>query len=905
MQKIKNEHFQSHSNDDWYLLTVNQTLEKTSSAMTGLTEEEAEKRLVFYGPNTLPKESLPSFARVFFRQLLNPLIYILIAAGVISILGGHYADANFIAAVIAVNSIIGSIQEWKASRSSASLQKMLEHNALVVRNNQTYDIKAEQIVPGDIVVLESGQHIPADLRLIEATAVEVDESHLTGESRAVRKNTAPLHKPNLPTSDQCNMVFAGSILIRGRLTGVVTKTGIRTAIGKLAKAIIEHKAGLPPLIIRMKAFTRTITYTTLVVSAILILIGKHTLGLPLSELLTLAIALCVSAIPEGLPVAMTVALSVASARMSKRNVIVRRLAAVESLGSCDYIASDKTGTLTCNQLTATHLILKGGRQFDISGEGYIPDGQVTTAGNRATAASDEDILMRVARAASCANEGSIHQQDHKWAWRGDPVDIAMLVLARKLRYSREFWSEKLPRIHSIPYEPEKGYAASFHNWEESVNDGKLIALVKGAPETVWQMCQLSHNEQQEANSNLEDLASKAFRVIAVADGFIDRSQLANDAMQLKDLNYLGLVALSDPPRAGVSKAIKECHMSGIKVVMLTGDHQTTAYAIAKQLGISSSERTVTSGKKMEGENEESLRNIIPSTEVFARVTPEQKLEIVKAAQDQGHFVAVTGDGVNDAPALRIANVGVAMGQSGTDVARDAADLVLKDDHFASIVAGIQEGRIAYDNIRKVICLLISTGLAEIILVSTALLSGLPLPLLPAQLLWLNLVTNGIQDVALAFEPGEPNIIKRPPRPVSEAIFNRLMIERVVSSSLTIGLISFAAFDHWLASGYSEKEARNLTLLLMVFFEIVHIGNCRSETISTFRISPLKSPMLLFGSIVALAVHLVAAYIPILNEVLDVTPIDCARLAEIFALSLSILFVGEIHKIIWKIRQKRI
>jgi magnesium-transporting ATPase (P-type) len=609
-----------------------------------------------------------------------------------------------------------------------------------------------------------------------------------------------------------------------------------------------------------------------------------------------AVALAISAIPEGLPVALTVALAVATARMARRRVIVRKLAAVEGLGSCTLIASDKTGTLTCNELTARQVVLPDCSAFEVSGEGFAPDGQVT-AGGRPVAAGAVAALDDLALAAALCNEADLHLRDGVWVWRGDPTDVALLALAHKLGVRREQALERHPSLGQIPFEPERRYAASVHG-----HDGHAPRVfVKGAPERVLAMCDADGPHLEAWRQTGEGMARRGYRVLALAAGHADLLPLQGPAAEPAGLTFLGFVGMIDPLRPGAREAVRNCREAGVVVCMVTGDHPVTALAIARDLGLADGPEQVVRGEDLEGRSPTELEALVGTARVFARVSPRQKLELVEAARRAGHFVAVTGDGVNDAPALRAANIGVAMGKGGTDVAREAADLVITDDNFASIVGGIEEGRIAYDNVRKVIYLLVSTGAAEVLLVLLALLAGLPLPLLAVQFLWLNLVTNGIQDVALAFESGEGGALRRRPRPPGEPIFNRLMIERTMMAAAVIGGVSFAAYYWMLGTGWSEASARNALLLLLVLFENVHIGNCRSETRSALTLSPLSSPVLLLGTVAAQLVHISVLYLPLGQKVLRTEPVSLATWLILLALALSVFVAMEAHKWLWRLR----
>lgn len=873
----------------WHATQLEQVFDTLQTTPSGLTQANAQQRFEQVGPNNLPRQPPPSRWQILLRQFRSPLIYILgLAAGVAMIVGDH-KDAGFILAVLVINAIIGGYQEWRAEQSSRALQRLLKIRAAVMRDGEVCEIDAEGVVPGDIVWLESGNRVPADLRLIQTHNLEVDESLLTGESLTVLKQAQWRGEVSVPLADRQNMVYAGSIVVRGRGRGIVVATGTTTTVGQLAMDMLTTVGGKPPLLKRMAQFSQLIAGSVLVAAVGIGALGIVQHGYRLVEMFMFGVALAVSAIPEGLPVALTVALAVATHRMAQRGVIVRRLPAVEGLGSCTLIASDKTGTLTCNELTVRRIVLANGDQFEVTGEGFTPIGQVLFQGQHIP--PHHAPLDQLAQAAVLCNEADLHQSDQHWIWRGDPTDIALLTMAHKLGWQREPTLNLSPQINEIPFEPEHQFAATYHHLQ-----GQMHIFVKGAPERVLAMCNVVA-DLPSPDRLAHHLAEQGNRVLALATGI---APMELDSTQVPpaphNLTLLGFVGMIDPLRSGVKGAIAACHRAGIAVWMVTGDHPATALAIGRDLGLASDVSQVVTGQDLVGKSPHQLRQLIQTSSVFARIAPHQKLELVNAARALGHFVAVTGDGVNDAPALKAANIGAAMGKAGTDVAREAAELVISDDDFSTIVAGIEEGRIAYDNVRKVIYLLVSTGAAEIILLGLAIAAGLPLPLLPVQLLWLNLVTNGIQDVALACEPGEGDVLQRRPRSPREPIFDRLMIERTLIAAVVMGGVSFMAFNWLLNQGYSVTAARNGLLLLMVLFEMVHLGNCRSEKQSVFQISPLSSPILLIGTVIAFVIHVIMMYWPVGNTLLATEAVDMPTWGIMFGLSLSVLVAIEVHKL---------
>ncbi|MCA8988846.1 MAG: HAD-IC family P-type ATPase [Planctomycetaceae bacterium] len=876
----------------WHAMDLDLLFEQLKATPYGLSHEEVRGRLEVFGLNRLPEEPPATLWQVALRQFLSPLITILIIAAIVSVMIGKLEDAGFIALVLLLNAGIGTYQERKAEQSSRALKKLLEIRAAVNRNGETIEIPADQLVPGDIVLLESGNRVPADMRLLTVYSLEIDESLLTGESIAVEKSAAWNGDPQAPVGDRANMAWAGSIVARGRGSGLVVATGTATAVGKLSLDVVGAVSGKPPLLIRMEKFTNLISVATVSIAILIGLMGIVFGHFTVTEMFLFVVALTVAAIPEGLPVAMTVTLAIATTRMARRGLIVRRLTAVEGLGSCTLIATDKTGTLTVNELTVCVAELPDGTTLEVTGAGFVPEGTVLHAGQPVSWGMSSD-LDRLARGCVLCNEAELTEKGGDWRWRGDSVDVALLAFGVKLGLHRPTILKAHPQNGQIPFESELQYAATYHTL-----DNKEFVIVKGAPERILAMCNLD-SISADWESRAQSLASRGLRVLAVAEGMGTYSYENRNTPQ--QLTFLGFVGMIDPLRVGAKQAIEACYVSGVRVSMLTGDHAVTALAIARELGLADDESQVVTGAELVEATPEEMADYVQRIRVFARVAPRQKLEIVEAALNAGQFVAVTGDGVNDAPALRRASIGIAMGKSGTDVAREAAELVISDDNFTTIVSGIEEGRIAYDNIRKVIYLLISTGAAELVLMALSMMAGTPLPLLPVQILWLNLVTNGIQDVALAFEPGESDVLLRKPRPTNERILNRLMLERLIVAASVMGGISFMIFFWLLKQGWDEASARNVLLLVMVLFENFHIGNCRSETRSAFCLSPLKSPILLGGALGALLIHVLVMHLPFMQQILGTMPVALNVWIPIVLLASLVVPAMELHKLSWWFR----
>lgn len=871
----------------------------------GLSAAAVDARLARFGRNELPRRRLPGPVRILFRQFLSPLIYILLFATVLSLVLREWADAGFIAVVLALNAVIGAVQEYSAQRSAQALEKLVSLSARVRRNGEVDMLDAAGLVPGDIVLLESGDKIPADLRLLDEFDLELDESLLTGESFSAPKDQDTLLARSCPVADRTNMVFAGTLVLRGRATGVVVATGEATELGKIAEDVQQSDKGEPPLVMRMKQFTARIGLIY-IVAVLALAVVAWLQGSPLLNMLIIAVALAVAAIPEGLPVAITVALSVAMTRMSRVNVIIRRLVAVEALGSCTLIAADKTGTLTVNELMVAAVQLPEHGPWTVSGEGRELKGQVYIPASESLASAA--LLTRLARASVLSNEAFLEQRNGHWVYSGDPVDVALLVMAWKSGCVQADLAGEFPQLARIAFESEHMYAASLNR----VEAGALISI-KGAPEVILGMCTRMATadgdvpiDVETIRQQAEELAARGYRLLAIADRQLIAGQEL-DRGDFKDLCLLGLVAMIDPPREDAPAAIRQCREAGVGMVMITGDHPTTAMAIARQLGLAGDSDTVVTGEQLRQlatQSPQQVSEAIMGARVFARVEPRQKLEIVRTLSEQGHYVAVTGDGANDAPALRAAHVGVAMGKRGTEVARESAELIITDDNIRSLVDGIRQGRIAYANVRKVIYLLLSTGAVEIVLFILVLAAGMPIPLTAVQLLWLNLVTEGIQDIAVAFEPPEGDEMKRPPRPPSQPVFDRLMVERVAIAALAMGVLGFAVFWYqYRYLGVSLEEARNVTLLLMVLFENIQVFNCRSETRSIFRMRFFQNPLLLAGTIGAQLLHIGAMYTPGLNTLLEAQPVSLGDWFVMLLMVLSILLVSEVHKW-WRNRMVR-
>ncbi|MGF1463072.1 MAG: cation-translocating P-type ATPase [Maricaulaceae bacterium] len=860
-----------------------------ASGEAGLTAAEAADRLKTYGPNTLPEPKTPSVATVFLRQFLSPFIYILIIAAAVSFAIGQTPSGVFIVAVLLLNAAIGAVQEVSAQRAAAALRAMVHGSAMVVRDGRTQSVDIIEVVPGDIVLLASGDRVPADMTLRQADDLSVDESMLTGESLAVVKDASAASAVDAPLGDRLDQVFAGAMVVRGRGRGVVTATGLDTQIGRIAERVTDPRVSEPPLMIRIRRFTYQVAGA--IFCAILLLAGLMALqgGYDGTAMVMMAVGLAVSTIPEGLPAALTVALAIGMRRMAQTNVIIRKLVAVEALGSCTFICSDKTGTLTVNELTIDKVVLPSGRVYQTSGAGVAP-GDVDGEGL--------EHIHELVVTGVLANESHLDYAGMDWSHQGDIVDVAFLVLAKKYGVSlNDVRSERGAPLQIIPYESQNAFSGCVCGPSET--DAALY--VKGGPEKILAAStrmQLDSGDEAPIDpalitSQFEDLAGRGYRVIALAqrsaDGPVDG---------LSDLTFLGLAAMIDPVRPEARDAIARCKAGGIGVAMVTGDHPATARAIGADLGLCAPDAAVVSGadiRATEARGEDALKALILPARVFARIEPAQKELIVATFMQAGHFVAVTGDGVNDAPAMARANAGVAMGLSGSDVAKETADLIITDDNFASIVAGVEQGRIVYNNIRKVIGLLTATGFSAIVLFFLSVGFGLPMPLTAVQLLWLNLVANGLQDVALAFEPKEGGELDRPPRNPNEPIFERHIIEHVLVMGSVMGVLAFGVFNTAMGHGVEHAMAQNLTLLTMVLFGNMHALSSRSETRSVFTIPYAANRFLAIATPAALGIHLLSMHIPGLRDVLGLAPVPFETFAMLFGVALTFLIAEELHK----------
>lgn len=882
---------------EWYQKDSEKIIEELESNIDGLSNEEAKKRLEKYGLNELSKNKQDSVLKIFFAEFNDPIIYLLIVAIIVSFIIGETVDALAITAIITIDAIIGTIQECKASKSAAALQDLIKVNASVLRNGVEKVVGADTLVPGDIVVIEPGNKISADLRIIESKNLTIDESILTGESVNSVKNSDTLEKET-GLADRTNMLYAGTSVITGRAKAIVVAAGEKTEIGKIADTVNTTASNPSPLEIRMAKFSKQITLAIGVASVIIaiILLLK---GFKVSTVFLSVVALGVSAMPEGLPLALTMALTIGSNRMAKKNVIVKKLNSVESLGSCTIIASDKTGTLTINQQTAKKILLPDDSLYDIEGIGYNDEGNVIPYENAKLDGAQTISLLGVLN-----NEAELAKENDEWNYFGDSIDVAFLSLGKKLGIDKSIYNI----IGSIPYESENKYSAVFYE-----DNDNAYYTAKGSTEKILSFCthmicgdkKVKLDTEKIIKQN-ESLAKEGYRVIAVANADLKEKLKDRDYNEtdLKNMNFIGLVAFIDPIRKETPNAVKECKDAGIRIVMITGDHPLTAYKIAKDLEIVDNYDQVANGDQITeylGKSQNEFDKFISKKNVFTRVTPIQKLEIVNSFIRQGEFIAVTGDGVNDAPAIKTANIGIAMG-SGTDVAKETSDMIIIDDNFNSIVEGVKEGRNAYSNIRKVTYFLISCGLAEVLFFVLSIAFDLDMPLVAIQLLWLNVVTDGLQDLALSFELCEDDVMKRKPTNSKDGLFNKLLISEICTSGTMIGLFVFGIWFILNNKYHMDTNiARGYIMALMVFIQNIHVFNCRSERSSVLNIPMLKNPMIIFSVGLSMGLQILVMEIEKLSEILSTVKVPYFHMLQLLLISLPIILLMELFK---KIRRHK-
>ncbi|MGF1623643.1 MAG: cation-transporting P-type ATPase [Alphaproteobacteria bacterium] len=882
----------------WHTLPAEAALQRLQSGLDGLHPAEAARRLAVHGPNRLPSAPPVSAWRRFLRQFHNLLIYALLVAAVIAGLLGHMVDAIVILAVVVLNAVIGFVQEGRAERALDAIRTMLLPRASVMRDAHRTTVPAEDLVPGDLVVLEPGDRVSADLRLVRTRNLQVQEAVLTGESVPVTKALAPV-AADAPIGDRSAMAYSGTLVTAGNGLGVVIGTGADTELGRISALLKTIEPMTTPLLRKINRFGSYLTLVIAGLSVVMFAFAVLARDYSLADGFMVVVGMAVAAIPEGLPAVLTITLAIGVQRMAGRNAIVRRLPAVETLGSVSIICSDKTGTLTRNEMVVRS-VASAGSLFAVDGAGYEPVGAVRPGADGNDPAEDA-ALSELVRAAALCNDAALSMSDSGWVVDGDPMEGALVSLAIKAGEEPEQLRKQLPRIDEIPFDAQHRFMATLHHSHE----GTAVLYVKGAPEQVLAMCIGQRGKVTDEpldaaawEQAVEALASEGQRVLALAS-----RPMPADARELRfsdvedGLVLLGLVGLIDPPRDEAIAAVADCRSAGIRVKMITGDHAATARAIARQLGLDNCDDVAT-GQELDAMDPETLQRVAIATDVFARTSPENKLRLVQALRASGAVIAMTGDGVNDAPALKQADVGVAMGRKGTEAAKEAAEMVLADDNFASIAAAVREGRTVYDNIKKVISWTLPTNGGEALCIIGAVLFGLLLPMTPVQILWINMVTAVGLGLTLAFEPTEPNAMRRPPRPASEALLSGFLVWRIVLVSLLFVAGAFGMFTWTLDRGLTLEEARTNVVNTIVVMEIFYLFSVRylGGTSLSWR-GVLGTPAVLIGVGLVVVLQLAFTYLPFMNSLFATRPVALVDGLAVLAAGVALLGVLELEKLL--------
>jgi Ca2+-transporting ATPase len=876
--------------------------ELQTSLDRGLSDQVVQERLAEIGHNELQEQPRPGFWSMLLSQFNNFVVIILIVASLISLLLGDYLEAGAILTIVILNAILGVVQESKAEQALAALQKMTAPEADVIRDGHRLTIASREVVPGDLVILETGNYVPADVRLTESFNLRIEEASLTGESVPVNKKAETTLESEVPIGDRRNSAFMSTMVTYGRGRGIVTETGMQTEIGKIAELLQSFEAEPTPLQVKLDKLGRTLGIAALSVCGLVFLLGviRNPAGTPLSETLLdmfiVAVSLAIAAVPEGLPAVVTIVLALGMQRMIRRHALLRKLPAVETLGSATAICSDKTGTLTQNEMTGVRM-WAGGQLISIGGEGYRPQGDFSVEGKALDLAHNQ-VAAFALQASTLCSDAVLERGDEglgeEWRMVGDPTEGALVVAAAKAGMWQHELTPTLPRVAEIPFEADRKRMTTIHqvlspavvpSYKEF--DGPYMAFVKGAPDILLQHCThimvdrevrpLRDEDREQILSANESLASDALRVLAAACRPMDEAPYEPKSEEVeRDLTFLGMIGMIDPARPEVKPAVIEARTAGIKTVMITGDYPNTAIAIANQLDLlRSGDRTLT-GTQLNQMSDEQLAEVVEAVDVYARVSPQHKVRIVEALQAKGHVVAMTGDGVNDAPALKRAPIGVAMGITGTDVSKEASDMVLTDDNYASIVAAVEEGRIIYANIRKFVFYLLSCNVAEILIIFLAMLANLPLPLTAIQLLVLNLVTDGAPALALGMEKGDPDVMKRPPRPADEPVIDRemqvgILVQSIVKPVTVLG--AFLAGLSWYGwAGDGLEHAQTMAFGTLAVGELVRAYTCRSERYGLFHIGVFGNKWMQYAVLTSLAIILAIIYVPVLDPIFDTAPL---------------------------------
>lgn len=875
-------------NKDWHALQIEEIFQSLTTQEEGLSKKEAANRLQKYGLNEISPRKKKSFLVIFIDQFRSPLVYILLTAAVATFIFEHTLDTWVILAVVFLNAFFGLSHEIKAEKAMEALAKIIGLKSKVKRESILLDIPSNELVPGDIVELTAGDKVPADLRIIQQENTRVDEAILTGESLPQEKS-ANIIAPQTLLGDRANMLFGGTIAISGKANGVVVATGKETEFGKIAEEVMVTQKTKTPLQIKLEKFSKVLIWLVLAAVSLIFIIGVFK-GLDFLQMFLISVSVSISVIPEGLPAIITITLAGGAFEMAKRKAITRKLLAVETLGSITTIASDKTGTLTHNQMTVGKIFSYQNKEiFQVSGSGYEPEGEIKPL-------LTEDLLRMFTLGVLC-NDAEIYEENREWAVLGDPTEGALITVASKAKIHKEEISQKNPRLDEIPFDTKNGFMATLNK----TSDDKNLLIVKGKIEKILSFSDFNEKEKKNIIATMEEFASQSLRVLAISVKEMPSSNQEISEKDLSKMTFLGFFGMIDPPRKEAIEAIKRCLDSGIRPMMLTGDYPLTAKAVAKDLGIINQNTDgVISGEDLEKSNPKTFDEIVKKYSVYARISPELKLKIVESLQRQGEVVAVTGDGINDAPALRKADIGVAMGEGGTDVSREVSDLVLADNNFATIIVAIEEGRTVFQNIRRALFYLLSTNVGELFIIFFAIIFfpyPYNLPLLPAQILWINLITDGTAGAALALEPAHKDVIKYPPRSPKENILDKITFIRIILVSLIMLLVTILLYYFEIQNGADIVRARTVAFATMVVFQILNVLNSRSLRQSIFKMPFFSNKYILASLIFSFLLSFLTIHLPWLQSLFHTTSLSLIDWLKIFILSLLVILVVEIEKLI--------
>ncbi|MCF7970243.1 MAG: cation-transporting P-type ATPase [Methylococcaceae bacterium] len=892
----------------WHSFSVEQVLAELKVSAQGLSQEEVSERERQYGLNQLPEVKPRSALLRFLSQFHNLIIYVLLGTAVITLVLGHLLDSGVIFGVVIINALIGFIQEGKAEDALQAIRNMLSPQASVLRDAKQIAIAAEQLVPGDIVSLQSGDKVPADLRLLKCKNFRVQEAVLTGESVPVEKQTDPVEK-NAELGDRLSMVYSGTLISSGQATGVVVATGINTEIGLISALVAKVETLITPLLKQVTQFGRWLTSAILVLATATFFFGHYYRGYEFTEMFMAAVGLAIAAIPEGLPAIMSITLAIGVQRMAKRHAIIRRLPAVETLGSVTVICSDKTGTLTCNEMTVAS-VLSSDHLYAVSGIGYNPHGNFQLEQQDINPV-DFPVLAELARAALLCNDAALHEKQGDWSLHGDPTEGALLAMALKAGLEIHLEQEKWPRTDVIPFESEHRFMATLHH----DHSGHGFTYIKGAPERVLAMCTHQRDGGEDTllkrdywTQQMQLMAQQGLRLLAIAMKTEDSQQRNLTFSDLETgLTLLGIVGMIDPPREEAIVAVQQCQAAGIEVKMITGDHADTAAAIGVQLGLIAQGAEVLSGHEIEVLSDEELQQAVSNINIFARSSPEHKLRLVKAMQANGHIVAMTGDGVNDAPALKRADVGTAMGLKGTEAAKEATEMVLADDNFASLAHAVLEGRTVYDNLKKAILFILPTNGGEALVIMAAIMMGRMLPITPVQILWVNMITAVTLALTLAFEPSEADVMQRPPRNAKEPLLTGQLIWRIVFVAMIIVVGTFGLFLWERTHGETIEHARTVAVNTLVMFEIFYLFNSRKIEASIFNFEGIfGNRYALLAVVLLLIFQLAFTYLQVMQRLFGTVPLNLDHWLLITLIAFSVLPLVEIEKwVMRKVKKARV